>query len=74
MNNLSIVYTPWSNLKKTGDMAVGQVGFHKQKLVGVPMLVSYDAVPLRLLRGGGGFSDLNWSVTCRRHRPYPCSG
>lgn len=26
MNNIGIVYTMWSNLKKTGDMAVGQVG------------------------------------------------
>ncbi|XP_065062053.1 coiled-coil domain-containing protein 25-like isoform X2 [Rhopilema esculentum] len=33
MNDVAIVYTPWSNLKKTGDMDVGQVGFHKNKLV-----------------------------------------
>lgn len=32
-NNITIVYTPWSNLKKDGSMAVGQVGFHDQKLV-----------------------------------------
>ena len=32
-NNLQIVYTPWANLKKTGDMATGQVGFHSPKLV-----------------------------------------
>lgn len=32
-DNVSIVYTPWSNLKKTGDMATGQVGFHSTKLV-----------------------------------------
>eukprot|EP01123_Difflugia_compressa_P007824 TRINITY_DN2180_c0_g1_i1.p1 TRINITY_DN2180_c0_g1~~TRINITY_DN2180_c0_g1_i1.p1 ORF type:complete len:209 (-),score=46.14 TRINITY_DN2180_c0_g1_i1:85-711(-) len=32
-NNVSIVYTPWSNLKKTQGMEVGQVGFHDQKLV-----------------------------------------
>ncbi|XP_057294767.1 coiled-coil domain-containing protein 25-like [Hydractinia symbiolongicarpus] len=32
-NNVAIVYTPWANLKKTGDMAVGQVGFQKQKEV-----------------------------------------
>lgn len=32
-NNLSIIYTPASNLKKTGDMAIGQVSFHKEKLV-----------------------------------------
>ncbi|KNC70728.1 hypothetical protein SARC_16742, partial [Sphaeroforma arctica JP610] len=28
-----VVYTPWSNLLKTGDMAVGQVSFHNDKLV-----------------------------------------
>lgn len=33
MNNVGIVYTPWDNLKKTNDMEVGQVGFHKQKEV-----------------------------------------
>lgn len=32
-NNLQIVYTNWENLKKTGDMAIGQIGFHKQKKV-----------------------------------------
>eukprot|EP00227_Mantoniella_beaufortii_P013263 CAMPEP_0197592354 /NCGR_PEP_ID=MMETSP1326-20131121/15049_1 /TAXON_ID=1155430 /ORGANISM="Genus nov. species nov., Strain RCC2288" /LENGTH=220 /DNA_ID=CAMNT_0043158045 /DNA_START=246 /DNA_END=908 /DNA_ORIENTATION=- len=32
-NNIYIVYTPWSNLKKTGRMEVGQVGFHDEKLV-----------------------------------------
>uniref|UniRef100_A0A8C5PC16 Coiled-coil domain-containing protein 25 n=1 Tax=Leptobrachium leishanense TaxID=445787 RepID=A0A8C5PC16_9ANUR len=31
MNNINIVYTPWVNLKKTGDMDVGQIGFHRQK-------------------------------------------
>ncbi len=25
LNNVPIVYTPWSNLRKTHDMAVGQV-------------------------------------------------
>ncbi|KAF8362939.1 hypothetical protein PRIPAC_89862 [Pristionchus pacificus] len=33
MNNIGIVYTMWSNLKKTGDMAVGQVGFHSEHAV-----------------------------------------
>ncbi|ORY02816.1 coiled-coil domain-containing 25 [Basidiobolus meristosporus CBS 931.73] len=32
-NDLTIIYTPWSNLKKTGDMATGQVSFHNQRLV-----------------------------------------
>ncbi|KAL1775789.1 coiled-coil domain-containing protein 25 isoform X2 [Sigmodon hispidus] len=30
-NNVNVVYTPWSNLKKTADMDVGQIGFHRQK-------------------------------------------
>ncbi|EDO37379.1 predicted protein [Nematostella vectensis] len=33
MNNIKIVYTPWSNLKKTADMEVGQVGFYNDKQV-----------------------------------------
>jgi hypothetical protein len=31
MNNVNVVYTLWSNLKKTADMDVGQIGFHRQK-------------------------------------------
>jgi hypothetical protein len=30
---VNIVYTPWSNLKKTGDMDIGQVGFVSQQKV-----------------------------------------
>jgi hypothetical protein len=33
MSNIPIVYTPASNLRKSADMAVGQVGFHDDKLV-----------------------------------------
>ncbi len=32
-DNITVIYTPWSNLKKSGDMATGQVSFHKQKAV-----------------------------------------
>lgn len=32
-NNVAIVYTMWPNLKKTGDMDVGQVGFKDHKAV-----------------------------------------
>ncbi|KAK9466087.1 hypothetical protein V1512DRAFT_291981 [Lipomyces arxii] len=32
-DNVVIVYTPWSNLRKTNGMAVGQVGFKKEKQV-----------------------------------------
>jgi len=33
-DNVTVIYTPWSNLKKDGSMAVGQVGFRDQKKVG----------------------------------------
>ncbi|KAI0698143.1 cytoplasmic protein [Cytidiella melzeri] len=32
-DNLTIIYTPGDNLKKTGDMAVGQVSFHNDRKV-----------------------------------------
>ncbi|KAN0118408.1 protein of unknown function (DUF814) domain containing protein [Russula decolorans] len=32
-NDLTIIYTPADNLKKTGDMVVGQVSFHNDKRV-----------------------------------------
>lgn len=40
MNNIDVVYTPWSNLKKTASMDVGQVGFHNPKMVGSPLFCS----------------------------------
>ncbi|MFH4974367.1 hypothetical protein AB6A40_001076 [Gnathostoma spinigerum] len=33
MNNIEVVFTPWENLKKTGDMDVGQIGFKDDKRV-----------------------------------------
>ncbi|XP_047935316.2 coiled-coil domain-containing protein 25 isoform X1 [Anser cygnoides] len=38
MNNVNVVYTPWTNLKKTADMDVGQIGFHRQKDVKMLMV------------------------------------
>jgi predicted ribosome quality control (RQC) complex YloA/Tae2 family protein len=32
LNNIKIVFTPWSNLHKTNGMEAGQVGFHSEKL------------------------------------------
>lgn len=42
-----VVYTPWSNLKKTGDMAVGQVSFHNHKLVrrSVSLRIGTTSIP-----------------------------
>lgn len=31
--SVTVIYTPWSNLKKEGSMDVGQVGFFNEKLV-----------------------------------------
>lgn len=31
LSSVSVVYTPWSNLRKTPDMDVGQIGFHRQR-------------------------------------------
>ena len=33
LSSVTVVYTAFSNLKKTGSMDVGQVGFHDQKKV-----------------------------------------
>jgi hypothetical protein len=32
-DNVTVIYTPWSNLKKDGSMAVGQVSFKDNKKV-----------------------------------------
>jgi len=32
-DNITVIYTPWSNLKKDGSMATGQVGFKYQRKV-----------------------------------------
>jgi len=32
-NEVTVVYTPWSNLNKTHDMTTGAIGFHDRKLV-----------------------------------------
>ena len=39
MNNVAIVYTAFSNLKKTQGMDVGQVGFHNPKMVKIEMCI-----------------------------------
>jgi len=32
-DNVTIIYTPWSNLRKDASMATGQVSFHSQSTV-----------------------------------------
>lgn len=51
LNNLHIVYTPSTNLKKTGSMDVGQVGFHSQgKVRRVPIAKRLNEIVNRLNR------------------------
>jgi hypothetical protein len=38
-DNVTVIYTPWSNLKKDGSMAVGQVSFKDPRKVCGPVLV-----------------------------------
>jgi len=39
-DNVTIIYTPWSNLKKDGSMAVGQVGFKDPKKARYKLITS----------------------------------
>ena len=39
-DNVTVIYTPWTNLHKNAGMAVGQVGFHEQKKVSLYLLSS----------------------------------
>lgn len=64
MNNISVVYTPWANLKKTGDMDVGQIGFHRQKDVS-GRFHHLDSVVMRL-----SVVDLHYSCLLHRLRPW----
>ncbi|GJJ15437.1 hypothetical protein Clacol_009715 [Clathrus columnatus] len=47
-DNITIVYTPASNLKKTGDMATGQVSFHDHNKVGICPAVTSSVLILSL--------------------------
>lgn len=44
-----IIYTPWSNLRKDGSMAAGQVSFHSDKLVRKYVVTEKDKDTLRRL-------------------------
>jgi hypothetical protein len=45
--SVTVVYTPWSNLKKTGGMDVGQVSYHVDKLVRKYLVLEKDKETLR---------------------------
>ncbi|KAK1242419.1 hypothetical protein MKX07_000405 [Trichoderma sp. CBMAI-0711] len=40
-DNVTIIYTPWSNLKKDGSMDVGQVSFHDPRKASSLLQTSY---------------------------------
>ncbi len=41
-DNITVIYTPWSNVKKTGGLDVGQVTFHNQKMVYYKMVIKIE--------------------------------
>ena len=45
-----VVYTPWANLKKTADMAPGQVSFHDKKQVVKRMVEKKNPIVRRLTK------------------------
>ncbi|KAF9649769.1 cytoplasmic protein [Thelephora ganbajun] len=45
-DNITIIYTPADNLKKTGDMAIGQVSFHSDKKTGRPAYIQKRENPI----------------------------
>ena len=45
-DNLTIIYTPWSNLKKTKGMETGQVTFFKEKMVRANLLFGQQKNPI----------------------------
>ncbi|KAE9396130.1 DUF814-domain-containing protein [Gymnopus androsaceus JB14] len=47
-DNITIIYTPADNLKKTGDMAVGQVSFHNDKRVSLYVIKRENPIVNRL--------------------------
>mmetsp|Transcript_17549 Transcript_17549/g.30110 ORF Transcript_17549/g.30110 Transcript_17549/m.30110 type:complete len:220 (-) Transcript_17549:386-1045(-) len=50
-STVAVVYTMWSNLKKTGAMDVGQVGFHNERAVKrVPIVHKNSDIVKRLER------------------------
>lgn len=71
---MTVIYTPWSNLRKDGRMAVGQVGFRDERKVryyaspppsfSFPFPLALCAVlkpPIPLARVGIGYeTGLQW--------------
>ncbi|KAK4189985.1 hypothetical protein QBC35DRAFT_491658 [Podospora australis] len=49
-DNITIIYTPWANLKKDGSMAVGQVSFKDPKKVKKIMIATKENVIINRLK------------------------
>jgi hypothetical protein len=45
-DNITVIYTPWSNLKKDGSMEVGQVSFKDQRKVSRHVFLSSESTKL----------------------------
>ncbi|KAK1249675.1 hypothetical protein MKX08_009678 [Trichoderma sp. CBMAI-0020] len=56
-DNITVIYTPWANLKKDGSMDVGQVSFHDQRKASIRptnhchyLFISSNHEPLQVKR------------------------
>ncbi len=47
-DNVTVIYTPWSNLKKDGSMAVGQVSFTDFKKAGQKVRADHEHAPTNI--------------------------
>ncbi|XP_030801191.1 coiled-coil domain-containing protein 25 isoform X1 [Camarhynchus parvulus] len=67
LSSVTVVYTPWSNLRKTPDMDVGQIGFHRSKDVRSVTVERRGAEQLRAAGADarGRFPDLAAERECR---------
>lgn len=67
LSSVTVVYTPWSNLRKTPDMDVGQIGFHRSKDVRSVTVERRGAEQLRRLERTRveRFPDLAAERECR---------
>ncbi|XP_050827871.1 coiled-coil domain-containing protein 25 [Serinus canaria] len=67
LSSVTVLYTPWSNLRKTPDMDVGQIGFHRSKDVRSVTVERRGAEQLRRLERTRveRFPDLAAERECR---------
>lgn len=60
MNDVDVVYTMWSNLKKTDAMEPGQVAYHKDKEVCIFIFIVTDSCQYFKISLFGKHRNVTW--------------